>query len=181
MQNSLVTRPGRVVVLNGPSSGGKTTVARALQRLADEPWLHLGIDVFVAALDSGRVEDAVPWDGDRPQVQPLALQLVAAMRASVAAAARAGVNVISDDLFLDPSWEQEWRAALRGVDALIVCVDAAPDELDARERARGDRLVGVARKQRAVIHTGVDYDLRLDTSESTPDECATAILTAIAV
>jgi chloramphenicol 3-O-phosphotransferase len=38
---------GRVILLHGTSSSGKTTVARAVQRRSDEPWLWLGIDVFI--------------------------------------------------------------------------------------------------------------------------------------
>jgi chloramphenicol 3-O-phosphotransferase len=42
---------GRVVLLNRTSSSGRTTVARTFQRLVDEPWLRLGIDVFGGAID----------------------------------------------------------------------------------------------------------------------------------
>src|SRR3954451_13498786 len=43
--------PGRVVLLHGTSSSGKTTVARAVQALSQEPWLRLGIDAFWTAID----------------------------------------------------------------------------------------------------------------------------------
>jgi chloramphenicol 3-O phosphotransferase len=38
--------PGRIVLLNGSSSAGKTTLARTLQVLRDEPWFHLALDQF---------------------------------------------------------------------------------------------------------------------------------------
>ncbi len=37
---------GTVVLLNGTSSSGKTSIARALQDIIDEPYLHTGIDEY---------------------------------------------------------------------------------------------------------------------------------------
>jgi chloramphenicol 3-O phosphotransferase len=37
---------GTIVLLNGTSSAGKTSIARALQDIMDEPWLHTGIDEY---------------------------------------------------------------------------------------------------------------------------------------
>jgi chloramphenicol 3-O phosphotransferase len=47
---------GRVVLLHGTSSSGKSTVARAVQRLSDDPWVHLGIDTFWNAIDERWME-----------------------------------------------------------------------------------------------------------------------------
>ena len=46
------------------------------------------------------------------------------------------------------------------------------DVLEARERERGDRLIGLARWQYDRVHHGKRYDLELDTSKATPMECA---------
>jgi chloramphenicol 3-O-phosphotransferase len=46
---------GKVVVLNGPTSSEKTTVAHALLRQAEAPWLHLGIDALIDGLDTQRL------------------------------------------------------------------------------------------------------------------------------
>lgn len=45
-----VMNAGRVIVLNGPSSAGKSTVATELQRLLDPTPLVTGIDFFLAML-----------------------------------------------------------------------------------------------------------------------------------
>lgn len=42
--------PGQVVVLNGTSSAGKTSIARALQGIMDTPYLHTGVDHFLPRL-----------------------------------------------------------------------------------------------------------------------------------
>jgi chloramphenicol 3-O phosphotransferase len=45
-----------------------------------------------------------------------------------------------------------------------------------REQERGDRIVGTVRGQHALVHTFRNYDLDVDTSVATPEECAEAIL-----
>jgi chloramphenicol 3-O phosphotransferase len=58
---------GNIVVLNGTSSAGKTSIARALQQIMEAPYLHTGTDHFLprvpakffAVCDSG---DAPPAD-----------------------------------------------------------------------------------------------------------------------
>jgi chloramphenicol 3-O phosphotransferase len=41
---------GTIVLLNGTSSAGKTSIARALQEVMAEPWLHTGIDEYAPHL-----------------------------------------------------------------------------------------------------------------------------------
>ena len=38
---------GKVIVLNGVSSSGKTTLAKAMQEAFDEPYIRLSIDDFI--------------------------------------------------------------------------------------------------------------------------------------
>jgi chloramphenicol 3-O phosphotransferase len=45
-----VVTPGTIVLLNGTSSSGKTSIVRALQARMDEPWLHTGIDEYAPRL-----------------------------------------------------------------------------------------------------------------------------------
>ncbi|MEA3057185.1 MAG: chloramphenicol phosphotransferase, partial [Actinomycetota bacterium] len=49
--------PGRVVALNGTSSSGKTTLARALQEHLTDTWLVFGVDTFIPAIPD-RLEGA---------------------------------------------------------------------------------------------------------------------------
>ena len=42
--------PGTIVLLNGTSSSGKTSIVRALQARMGEPWLHTGIDEYAPRL-----------------------------------------------------------------------------------------------------------------------------------
>ncbi|MGH3137182.1 MAG: chloramphenicol phosphotransferase CPT family protein [Gaiellaceae bacterium] len=178
--------PGRVVLLHGTSSSGKTTVARAVQRLSDEPWVRLGIDAFWNAIDERwmehgpRAAEGFAWMEDATIVPGAAGQrLAAGMRAAVAAVARADNDVLVDDVFIDSGWLEAWRRELAGLEWLLAGVEAPLHVLEERELARGNRIVGEARAQVDVIHRGIEYDVTVDTSRRSPDECARAILAAL--
>ncbi|MCB0257983.1 MAG: hypothetical protein KDI55_30035, partial [Anaerolineae bacterium] len=42
--------PGHIIILNGTSSAGKSSLAKALQTQLPNPYLHLEIDTMVFAL-----------------------------------------------------------------------------------------------------------------------------------
>jgi len=177
---------GRVVLLHGTSSSGKTTVARAVQTLSDEPWLRLGIDTFWSAIDERwmehgpRAAEGFLWSNDATIVPGrVGDQIAAGMRAAIAACARCGNDMLVDDVFIDPRWLDGWRVELAGLEWLLVGVLAPLSVLEDREEKRGNRITGEARAQAGTIHSGVEYDLTLDTASQSPEECARAILAAL--
>lgn len=42
----------RIIILNGCSSAGKTSISKSIQGLSDTPGLHIGIDTFIGMLPS---------------------------------------------------------------------------------------------------------------------------------
>ncbi len=89
---------------------------------------------------------------------------------------RAGVRVIIDDVFLGgAATQQRWQRVLDGLDVLwvgVMCDSAIAAE---RERSRGDRIEGMAVAQAKVVHEGVVYDLRVDTTRTESLDCAKII------
>ena len=177
---------GRVILLHGTSSSGKTTVARAVQEFSEEPWVRLGIDAFWNAVDErwmehgSRAAEGFAWMDDATIVPgPVGQRLAAGMRAAVAACARVGNDMLVDDVFVDADCLHGWRKELAGLHWLLVGVVAPLDVLEERERTRGNRILGEARAQFDVIHRDIDYDLTVDTARLSPEECARKILAAL--
>jgi chloramphenicol 3-O phosphotransferase len=184
---------GSVIVLNGPSSAGKTTLATAVQRrfaadgacwfvysmddyFAKVPfdWVTAGSHVGVHA-DEGVVLEIV--DGEfRMRLGPIGRQVLAAWRGAVGSAARSGLNVIADDVVLTEDEWRGWHAELDGLDAHWVRVQIALDVLEAREQQRGDRMQGQARSQYAEAYRYPRYDAQVDTGTLDPDAAAEVVV-----
>ncbi|MEM7239724.1 MAG: AAA family ATPase [Pseudomonadota bacterium] len=177
-----------VILLNGPGSVGKSSLARALQGLASTTFLHVQMDAFLAMLpaalqdhpDGVAFESAAP--GGHPEVHartgPAGDRVLAGMRAAVGAMAEAGNNLIVDDVIYGDDARDgqspvaEYRAALAGHRFLLVRLDAPLAVIEARERARGDRMLGLARWQVSRVHHGISYDLAVDTGDQSPADAA---------
>jgi chloramphenicol 3-O phosphotransferase len=169
----------QVIVLNGASSSGKTGIARCLQATLPEPWLRIGVDDLVDALPPSLLETgsglAFGAQGE-VRVGDAFREVEAAWTTGVAAMARAGARVIFDDVFLGGAASQERLARrLEGVSVLWVGVRCDPAVAAAREVARGDRVVGMAASQAAIVHAGLVYDVEVDTSRTEALDCARAI------
>ena len=70
---------------------------------------------------------------------------------------------------------REYRALLSPFDVRWVGLFASLDVLEARERERGDRHIGLARWQYDRVHRDMIYDLEIDTTATTPAENARKI------
>jgi chloramphenicol 3-O phosphotransferase len=170
-----------VIVLNGGSSAGKSTLAACLQERLDGTWLTLGIDDLIRALSHGPMDrggggtiDFAP-DGS-VAVGERFRRAEAAWYDGLAAIARAGTGVIVDDVFLDAGESQaRLRTALDGLTVIWVGVRCRPEVAEAREREREGRIRGMARDQAERVHAGVRYDMVVDTTETPAVECARAI------
>ncbi|MCC7368261.1 MAG: chloramphenicol phosphotransferase [Chloroflexi bacterium] len=173
-----------VVLLNGVGSAGKTSVAKALQKITSAPFLHVQMDAFLDMMPEpyldhpeGLMFETGLQDG-KPVISiqrgPVAERTFLGMRRAIAAMAQAGNNLIVDDVMLGNE-ATEYAALLCDVTLHMVGVSAPLDVLEARERARGDRLIGLARWQYDRVHQGKHYDLTVDTSKAAPAECALLI------
>jgi len=40
----------KIIFLNGPSSSGKSSVAKELQKILPEPYMHIGIDAVISMM-----------------------------------------------------------------------------------------------------------------------------------
>ena len=169
----------QVIVLNGASSSGKSSIARCLKAMLADPWLTLGVDTLLAAIPASIRASAagieITSDGE-VRVGPEFRALEAAWIEGIAAMARAGAHVIVDEVFLaGAESQQRWQRALDGPPVLWVGVRCDPSVAALRELARGDRVPGMAADQADRVHEHVVYDLEVDTTHVEAFECAQRI------
>jgi chloramphenicol 3-O phosphotransferase len=171
----------QVIVLNGGSSSGKTSIARCLQALLPDPWLAFSVDDLVDAMPPSDTGITFAADG-AVSVGETFTALEAAWRTGIAAMARAGANVIVDDVFLGGAGSQRrWQKPLEGLSVLWVGVRCAAETAARRERDRGDRPPGMAASQAETVHKDVAYDVEVDTTHTSAADCARMIVGSVGV
>ena len=188
--------PAPIIVLNGASSSGKTTIARALQGLWPRPLFLTGIDTFLLGWpesyatfpgDDGSLD--APSAGIRivPGLDPAPSwipefgddfhSMMRLAHESWALISKGGVNLVIDHVLIDPTLRKQATDTL--VRAFWVGVMCDVDELIRRETARGDRHVGFASGTSAVVHQEMNYDLVIDTTTTSTELLARQVYDAV--
>jgi chloramphenicol 3-O phosphotransferase len=177
------------VILNGAPRSGKTSVARALQAREPGVWVNLGVDASQRILPE-RYQPGIGLrpGGERPDLEPLVASLYAALFDSVAAHARMGLHVVLDvglhDEYAEPLGAVPGAARrLRGLPVLLVGVHCPVEVIWERRRATwgqpvesaDDVLIAAVERWQRAVHVGATYDLEVDTSRLTPEQCAESI------
>ena len=169
----------QVIVLNGGSSSGKSGIARCLQAILPDPWLAFGTDNLIQAMPMSLQTSAAGIEFAQDGgviVGPEFRTLEAAWIAGIAAMANAGARIIVDEVFVGgAASQQRWKNALGALPVLWVAVRCDATVAAGRELARGDRIIGMAASQAALVHRGIVYDLQVDTTHTEALECAQAI------
>ena len=184
-----MTASGRIVVLNGPPRAGKSSIVSALQ--AKGPWINLGVDVYNSAMPAELLPGiGLRPGGERPGLEPWLPRLYGALYESLAAHSREGLDVVADlghhDVYSQPlRLLPNCARRLAGLPALLVGVTAPVETIIERRRANAqggfyavDETI-VRRWQEAVHEPGI-YDLTVDTAQMTAEQCAEAVLAAMA-
>lgn len=192
-----------LILVNGPSSAGKTTLCRALQAALAEPYLCVGFDDFIfmsppryyrgadTAGQTGTDEftaQGVEMVRTSPPGAPASVtavfgpvfrRLIDAMAPAVRALVDGGNAVIFDDVLHDLAMYRNRQLAFEGLDVFTIGVICPADVLEARERARSDRVIGRARGLAEVVHGFCDYDVMVDTGSAGADACVAKVLAAL--
>ena len=185
---------GRILILNGAPRSGKSSIAHAVQTDSDSAWINLGVDAVMAMTPAHlRPGIGLRPGGERPDLEPFVQQLYGAVFASIADHARAGLDVVSDlgihDGYSRPLGilEQSVRR-LAGLPVLFGGVRCPIDIIMARRNADpqggfyegGATVPPTVQRWQDSVHSDKLYDLELDTSVLTPEQCAARIRAALA-
>jgi chloramphenicol 3-O phosphotransferase len=160
---------GVILLFNGTSSSGKTSLAKALQKILPQQYLHLQLDAFRA------MEPVGYFSSEQAALGSLRVAaLCRSMHAAVSQFAAHGQNVIFDHVLSDDAWRYLFEDFAEQ-QIYLVSVHCAAEELLRRERTRCDREPGLALSQIERIHRNREYDFSIDTSHSSPADCALAV------
>jgi chloramphenicol 3-O phosphotransferase len=158
---------GTVILLNGTSSSGKTSIARELLDILDGTWFHMPVDAFHAM----RCECDIADEDLQAEIDRTAKGFHRAV---------AGMAAGGNNLVVDHPLSRRWRLLdlldlLVPEDTVLVGVRCPLPELERREIERGDRQRGLAALQYAEVHSHELHDIDVDTSLHSPRECALRI------
>jgi chloramphenicol 3-O phosphotransferase len=182
--------PGQIVILNGAPRSGKSSIAHAIQETFDGAWINLGVDSSAATMPQRyRPGIGLRPGGEGPDLEPVIVQLYAALYESVAAHAKAGLNVVVDvghhDSYSRPlGILPDCARRLTGLSVLFVGVRCPIETIMQRRDAGagsyvksspGDPMPEPVRRWQDAVHDPGIYDLEVDTSVLTAQECAEEI------
>ena len=179
-------KPARIIILNGVSSVGKSSIAKAIQANVSRPFLYVPGDAFLKMPPETMMNHPDGISVRTAPDQSLAIEfgdgiarLMRGMRRSVSALASQGNHLIVDDIMMNATDQEDYRDLLEAHEVSFVGLFAPIEVLEQREANRKNRLSGLARWQHCRVHHGIVYDLKVDTSGTSPGENARAIIQAL--
>jgi chloramphenicol 3-O phosphotransferase len=149
---------GKIIMINGPSSSGKSTLAFAVQKQLELPFLRFSFDLF---LDN----KSLPMDGIRSGAfswESMKTSVIGGIQQCVPALAMAGNNVLFDHIMESEALLNQFLQSVSTLDVFFVGLHCSLQELERREIERGNRRAGDARADFEIIHSITSYDLELD-------------------
>ena len=170
-----------VILLNGTSSAGKTTLAKQLQQALPGCWQHMALDQFRDGLpDHYRGLNApegttgaaglnvVPNTAHDPAFTEVVFgkdgqKMLRGMRRAMRAMIDAGVNIIIDDILLTPDFLRDYLEVFNENQVLLVGVRCDLAIIEDREAQRLGRFPGTAAGQFFSCHAHEIYDVEVDT------------------
>ena len=170
-------KPGRIIILNGTFSSGKTSILHALQNILVEPYLDAGIDKFIWMLPERYLERPL-WDdvlGLATTAGETGHHLMHGMHLAIDTLAHSGWNVVADHVLVELSWLKECVTLFADLPAYLIGIRCPLEVLVEREKSRKNRTLGQAAAQFPLVHRHGVYDLEVDTSLMSVEECAVAI------
>ena len=184
--------PGKIIVLNGPSGSGKSSIQKEFQKLMmPNLWIKAGIDnLFDGVMPEITPENMSFWQSSNPirwveestdaegnkiitlLVGPQGEKVVYAMNSAIAAYANNGCNVIVDYIAYDKKWLKDLERKCSEFATYYVAVKLPLEVLEQREEARGTSPKGHARSHYFNVYGDKDYDLRVNSGSSSALEIA---------
>lgn len=186
---------GTVIVLNGPSAAGKTSIQQQFQyAMMPTLWVKLGIDtlfdkpmpdITAENISLWQSPNAIRWVDNTKDAQDNNIitlhvgeqgdRVAYAMNSAIAAYAHAGCNVIVDYIAYKPEWLNDLQRKLKNIPTHWVKVAIPLEALEQREESRGTSPKGHARSHYDTVYGDITYDLVVDSEKQSAQEIAQQI------
>lgn len=183
---------GVVVVLNGPSAAGKSSIQQELQHLMmPKLWIKVGIDnLFDKPMPDTTLENMLFWqsensirwvsmskDKDDNTIMTLSVgeqgdKVAYGMNSAIAAYAKSGCNVVVDYIAYKKEWLDDLQDKLKGIKTYWVKVSTSLKVLEERESARATSPKGHARSHYDTVYWNIAYDLEVNSEKNSAQEIA---------
>ncbi len=196
--NDTINRtPATILFMIGTPSSGKSSIAKALQKQLDQPYLYAPTDIFVSMLPSSHIEiephlkQGIYYIKDTSQpelrtymkVGPIAQKLITGIIRAIAGFASAELNVIVEGVVWEKAILQEAARGWKDFRVFFIHINPSLELAERRESQRkdwdkgGERIKGQVRASYETIQAfGNVYDLELDTTDMTPEQGAEKII-----
>jgi chloramphenicol 3-O phosphotransferase len=174
-------KQGIIVLMNGTSSSGKTSISIELMNQKEIPFHYLSIDNFIKEFNNKFLDVAEPTrEVDQQSIAQIIFDpLFSVYYSTIKLFSEIGVNVIVDTVIDNDKWFNECLDLFFDQPTLFIGVICSKEELIRREQTRGDRNIGLAASQFSKVYCIDEYDLEVNTEEMNPIECAEKILSFI--
>lgn len=181
-----------VIILNGPSGSGKSSIQKEFQKLMmPNLWIKVGIDnLFDAPMPDITPENMQFWQSPNPIrwvessrddndknvitlfVGEQGEKVAYGMNSAIAAYVENGCNVIVDYIAYDQAWLNDLEQKLKNIKTYYVAVTIPLDILEQREATRGTSPAGHARSHYHSVYGNKKYDLTVNTETTSAAEIA---------
>ena len=169
----------RLIVLEGGSGTGKSSLASALQeRLLPQQWLHFSTDTVLYCLPQS-ILDQANLQNDWTSIDTRAISRSA--HACVCSLLVSGYRVIFDCVVMTERGARELLLAFQAHRPVLVRLTCSWEEVRRRTVARGDRTLEEAEHgfKTSGLHLVADHVL--DTTNQTPAELADSLASSLAL
>lgn len=190
--------PAPIIILNGAPRAGKSSIVEAIQALDERPWMNLGVDTYARAATPPRYRPGIGLrpGGERPDLEELIPGLYLALYNSIATHSRLGLPVIADVCHHDGYSKplgilRRVARVMAGLPVLFVGVRCPIETIMERRKNNKDRereymqvttddVPEPIQLWQDLVHLPGIYDVEVDTSVTSPRDCAVAILRTLA-
>lgn len=171
----------QLILLNGTSSAGKSSIIKCLHEQLRQPYLDMGLDRFLYMLPSQYMKQPL-WKEvwDHTHAGELGNRLMSGMHHSMRSMVNCGNLVLADHVLIEKNWVSELADLFHDQHAYFIGVHCPLEILEQRELDRKDRTLGSAKVQFPIVHQWAHYDLAIDSSLSSPEQSADKIIEFLA-